>query len=209
MNKYNIRAIKNKKNYHNYAMGGVLDNEEEYTPATLAGYITKQVTGNQEKAANADIVSSTINTGADTIPVIGNAIGIGLSIGDTLYDTGKFIINPSWKNLSDIGTSIFGIIPGIGTVRDAKNIHKATKQIIQNVKTTRKLKAAQKTLMRRPNTTRINILKPNMKVQRSYKLPIPNAPYKRAIGTIGNTTDTMEDTWQGGSFLWTPNLTLK
>ena len=94
-------------------------------------------------------------------------------------------------------------------MKDAKNIYKATKQITKNIKTTKKLKATQKTLIQRPNTTRINVLKPNMKVQRSYQLPLPNTPYKRAIGTIGNTIDTMEDTWQGGSFLWTPNLTIK
>lgn len=173
------------------------------------GYVTQQLTGSDEKAASVDISSSIANTGADAIPIIGNAIGIALSIGDTLYDTGKFIVNPSWKNLSDVGTSASGIIPGIGSIRDIKNVYKATKQIGQNVKTTKRVKAIQKTLTPKKTTTRVNVLKPNMKIQRSYSLPLPSMPYTRLIGTIGNTSDTIEDTWQGGTLLWTPNLTIK
>lgn len=185
------------------------EDEEGYTPSTLMGYVTQQLTGSDEKAASVDISSSIANTGADAIPIIGNAIGIALSIGDTLYDTGKFIVNPSWKNLSDVGTSALGIIPGIGSIRDIKNIYKVTKQIGQNVKTTKRVKAIQKTLTPKKTTTRVSVLKPNMKIQRSYSLPLPSMPYTRLIGTIGNTSDTIEDAWQGGTLLWTPNLTIK
>lgn len=185
------------------------DNNTEYTPATLAGYITQKVTGDDNKAAKADISSSVINTGADTIPIVGNAVGVVLSLADTFYDTGKFILSPSWSNLSDIGTSLAGVIPGIGSIKDAKNVYKATTEIARNVKTTRKLKSIPKTLTPRTNTTRVNILKPDMKVKRSYSLPLPSMPYTRVIGTIGNSTDTVEDTWQGITQLWSPKLTIK
>lgn len=186
-------------------VGGGVENEE-YTPATLAGWVTQLVTGDDTKAAYTDIGSSTINTGADAIPIVGNALGAVISIGDTLYDTGKFIFNPSWKNATDVGSSLLGIVPGVGSIKDVKNIAKATKQTVENVKTTKSIKAVGKTIARKANpksNVRVNVLKSDMKVSRSYPLQLTTNPYFKLIGTVGNWWDTVEDTGSALDYLYT------
>lgn len=172
-------------------MGGGTD-EEKYTPATLAGWVTQLFTGDDSKAAYADIGSSAFNTGADAIPVVGNIAGAIVSIGDALYDTGKLIANPSWGNATDLGMSVAGIIPGVGSVKDVKNIANATRQTYRNVRTTKTLKAVPKTVTRKANTrsnVRVNVLAPNMKVKRSYPLQLTTNPYMKLTGTVGNWSD--------------------
>lgn len=103
----------------------------------MAGFITQLSTGDDTKAAYSDIGSSVFNTGADAIPVVGNIAGAIISVGDAIYDAGKLIAHPSWGNAADLGTSLLGIIPGIGTVKDAKAIATASKQAYRNIKTTK------------------------------------------------------------------------
>ena len=170
--------------------------------------MTQLITGDDTKAAYEDISSSAVNTGSDAVPVFGNALGAIMSIGDTLYDTGKFIVNPSWSNAADIGTSFLGIIPGVGSVKDVKNIAKATKQTYRNVRTTKSLKAVNKTVARKTNpksNVRINVLNPDMKVRRSYPLQLTTNPYMKLTGTVGNWTDTVEDTYTGLDYLYIPD----
>lgn len=176
--------------------GGGLD--DEYTPSTFRGWVTQVLGGSDDKAANADIAWSITNTGSDVtgIGAIGGMVMSGL---DTLYDTGKFIAHPSWSNAADIGMSAAGILPGIGSVKDVKNIAKATKQVVRNVKTTRKLKAAGKTLTKNKqgNVIRANILAPNMKVTRSYPLRLSGNPLVKLGVTGNNLYDTYDDTSVG------------
>ena len=87
-----------RNTYNSFAKGGdtqksntVLPEKEvsntiEYTPSTLAGWATQLFTGDNNKAAYADISSSTFDAGADAIPVVGNIAGMAVSIGDSLYD---------------------------------------------------------------------------------------------------------------------------
>lgn len=200
--------------YNSYAEGGLVNRfdeggeveNEKYTPATLAGWITQLVTGDDSKAAYTDIGSSAINTGADAIPIVGNAIGAVISIGDALYDTGKFIFDPSLENATDVGSSLLGIIPGVGSVKDVKNIAKATEQTVKNVRTTKSVKAVEKTVTRKANpksNVRVNVLKPDMKVSRSYPLQLTTNPYLKLTGTVGNWWDTVEDTGSALDYFYT------
>lgn len=109
-------------------------NTKEYTPSTLAGWVTQLFTGDNNKAAYADISSSTFDAGADAIPVVGNVAGMAVSIGDSLYDAGKLIADPSWENTSDLGLSLLGIIPGAGIVKDSKNLAKGSKLLYDAAK---------------------------------------------------------------------------
>lgn len=203
-----------RDNYNSYAEGGLVNRfdeggeveNEKYTPATLAGWVTQLVTGDDTKAAYTDIGSSTLNTGADIIPVVGNALGAVISIGDSLYDAGKLITNPTWQNATDLGSSLLGIVPGVGSVRDVKNIAKATKQTVKNVRTTKSVKAVNKTVTRKPNprsNVRMNVLKPDMTVERNYPLQLTTNPYFKLTGTAGNWWDTAEDTGSALNYFYT------
>lgn len=159
------------KRYNKFGEGGPSKNE--YVPSTLAGWVTQLFTGDNTKAAYADIGSSAVNIGADAIPVVGNVAGTIISVGDTLYDAGKLTAGPSWENVTDLGSSLLGIIPGAGSVKDVKNISKASRQAYRNVKTTRSVRAVKKTVTRKTNpksNARVNVLRPDMKVERSYPL---------------------------------------
>ena len=190
--------------YNSYARGGTINKfgdgggADEYTPSTLAGWATQLFTGDNTKAAYADISSSTFNIGSDAIPVVGNVAGAIVSIGDALYDASKLIA-------ADLGLSLAGIIPGVGSVKDVKNIVKASKQAYRNVKTTKTLKAVKKTVTRNPGKTkvRVNVLRPDMRVSRSYPLQLPTSPYFKLTGTVGNWSDGIQDTDTAVDYLYT------
>lgn len=145
LDEFNHNELDNKKNKHNsFAAGGPTEypmmedvnprftpqyiptEEEKYVPATAAGFIAK-ITGADEKTqAAADIGSAAANLGADNIPIIGNIVGIGISALDTVYDLGKLIYDPSWKNLGDLGTSALSMLP-YSSVKEIKTMTNALK----------------------------------------------------------------------------------
>lgn len=166
--------------------------EEEYIPATAAGFLAKQFGASPETQAAWDLGSATFNIASDSIPVVGNIAGMIVSAGDAIYDIGKFIANPDWGNASDVGTSLLSIIPGLD-IREAKSLYKAGKQTVKNATKVGVKEAVENTVKTRKygqKKSYIYELYPN-KAVRGDRVYIPS-PMK-TFGTLGNISDTTED----------------
>ena len=119
-----------------YSNGGPKNDDgkdTKYSPETLAGWVTSLFTDDNKIIAGADIGSSAFNMSSDAIPVVGNIAGSIVSLGDAIYNTGKFIANPSWGQLAETGLSYAGIIPGVGNVNDAKKVAKGLIYTTKNI----------------------------------------------------------------------------
>lgn len=204
-----------KAKYHKYVTGGGLD-EDNYTPNTLAGFLVKTFTGDDTKAAYTDIVSAGADLTVDAIPIVGTAAGVVLSAGDSLYDLGKLVYDPSLENAADLGSSLLSLVPGMGSIKDVKASAKAARQIARNVVTTKTGKAIKRTVVTPPknrvrartknNTsinTRVNVLRKDGKVKSSYSLMLPARPNPliRGIGTIGNGIDFGRSMFNIGNYI--------
>lgn len=175
-----------------YTGGMTEEPEEEYVPATAAGFIAKQFGASPETQAAWDIGSATFNISSDSIPVIGNIAGMVVSAGDAIYDIGKFIADPNWGNASDVGTSLLSIIPGLD-IKEAKSLYKAGKQTVKNATKVGVKEAVENTVKTKKHGQKksyIYELYPN-KVVRGDRVYIPS-PMK-TFGTLGNISDTTED----------------
>lgn len=183
--------------YNTYAGGGQINKFEDggetdsYSPETLAGWVTSLFTDDVSKITAADIASSAFNIGADAIPVVGNIAGAIVSAGDAIYNTGKFIANPSLSQLAETGMSYAGILPGVGNLNDARKIAKGTLRLAKNTGRAGARTAMKKTVTRRVHgkpKAKVNSLNSKGNIISSYREPLFDygIPYTRTLGTVGN-----------------------
>ena len=99
---------------------------------------------------------------------------MAVSIGDSLYDAGKLIADPSWGNASDLGLSLLGIIPGAGIVKDSKNLAKGSKLLYDA--TMKSAKNAPKKLKQTYKNIRTPKPKKSTYSNTIYNKPIPLKP---------------------------------
>ena len=190
--------------YNTYARGGQINKFEDggktdsYSPETLAGWVTSLFTDDARKVISADIASSSLNLGADAIPVIGNVVGAIVSAGDAIYNTGKLIADPSLGQLAETGLSYAGILPGVGNFNDTRKVAKGATRLVQNTGRAGVRTAIKKTVTRRANgkpKARVNSLDSRGNVTSSYREPLFDygIPYTRTLGTFGNWGYSAED----------------
>ena len=190
----NMLNYAKKKKANKYLTGGGLNNESsEYVPATFAGWVSKQFGADENKQAAIDIASAGLNMGSDSIPVVGNALGVGISILDAGYDITKFLLDPSWSNLSDVGTSVASIIPGL-SIKEAKTLLKASNQTMKNAKAVGLGEAINNTV----KTNKVGKHTRQYLMDLTKDVPIQLGritmpDYLKIVGTVGNTVDTVED----------------
>ena len=207
-------TITEKKKHSNggnlFETGGTKnDNRKKtkYSPETMSGFITSLFTDNDKIIAGADVGSSTFNMSADAIPVVGNIAGAVISIGDALYNAGKFIADPSWSQLAETGLSYAGIVPGVGNINDAKKVAKGLTHMAKNVSKAGVKKGIKNTITRRHTgrpKAKVNTLDSKGNIVSSYREPLfdYSTPYLKALGTVGNLGYSLEDMYSGTSELY-------